>query len=172
MKTIAIYPGTFDPITVGHLDIIKRASKIVDELIVAIAKDTGKNTIFNQEERAELVKIDVETIKLKNTKVISFSGLLANFLIEQNANFIIRGLRTISDFENEFTMAAMNKKMYDSLETIFLPAVESTQFISSTYVRQISKLGGNIENFVSKNVAMAIYKKNEELKKLINMNHN
>ena len=152
MSTIAIYPGTFDPITKGHLDIVIRASKVVDKLIVAVAKDTGKNPIFTQEERKELVKYDVEQLNLYNVKVIPFSGLLIDFIKEQNANFIIRGLRTISDFENEFTMAAMNKKLFNDIETIFLPAVEATQFISSTLVKQIFKLGGDVSKFVTENV--------------------
>lgn len=159
MKIIAIYPGTFDPITNGHMDIVKRASCIVDMLIVAVAKDTGKNPIFTQKERAELVNYDVEQSNLKNVKVIPFEGLLINFIKEQNANFIIRGLRTISDFESEFTMAAMNKKLYCNVETVFLPAVESTQFISSSLVRQISKLGGDISQFVSENVRKKVEEK-------------
>ena len=157
MKTIAIYPGTFDPITNGHLDIITRASKIVDTLIVAIAYDTGKNPIFTQKERTELVGYEVKD--LLNVKVVPFSGLLVDFLEQQQANFIIRGLRTFSDFENEFTMAAMNKKLYNSVETIFLPAVESTQFISSSLVRQVAKLGGNIGQFVSGNVEKKLKEK-------------
>lgn len=159
VKIIAIYPGTFDPITRGHLDIIRRASNIVDTLIVAVAKDTGKNPIFTQKERTELVEEDVKELGLSNVKVMPFAGLLVNFLKEQNANFIVRGLRTISDFENEFTMAAMNKKLYDNIETIFLPALESTQFISSTLVRQVSRLGGNVGQFVSENVKKKINEK-------------
>lgn len=159
MKTIALYPGTFDPMTKGHLDIVRRASNIVDTLIVAVAKDTGKNPIFTQKERAELAEEDIRELNLKNVKVIPFEGLLINFLKEQNANFIIRGLRTISDFENEFTMAAMNKKLYDNMETVFLPALESTQFISSTLVRQVSRLGGDIGQFVSENVKKKINEK-------------
>ncbi len=159
MKTTAVYPGTFDPMTKGHLDIVRRASNIVDTLIVAVAKDTGKNPIFTQKERAELAEEDIKELNLKNVKVIAFEGLLINFLKEQNANFIIRGLRTISDFENEFTMAAMNKKLYNNMETIFLPAIESTQFISSTLVRQVSRLGGDIGQFVSENVKKKINEK-------------
>ncbi|HSQ97599.1 MAG TPA: pantetheine-phosphate adenylyltransferase [Rickettsiales bacterium] len=159
MKTVAIYPGTFDPITKGHLDVIIRASKIVGTLIVAVAQDTGKNPIFSQQERVELVEADVNELKLENVKVIPFCGLLVNFLKQQKADFIIRGLRTISDFENEFTMAAMNRKLYNNIETIFLPAIDSTQFISSTFVRQISKLGGDIEQFVSSNVKAKIKEK-------------
>ena len=159
MKTVGIYPGTFDPITKGHLDIIVRASKIVDNLIVAVAKDTGKNPIFSQEERKELVEKDVHSLNLVNVQVIPFEGLLVDFLKKYDANFIIRGLRTISDFENEFTMAAMNKKLYNNIETIFLPALESTQFISSSLVRQISKLGGDIGQFVSPNVKEKILEK-------------
>jgi pantetheine-phosphate adenylyltransferase len=159
MKKIAVYPGTFDPITKGHLDIIKRAAKIADILIVAVSQDTGKNPIFTQTERVELVEDDVKSLGVNNIKVIPFCGLLINFLKQQNANFIIRGLRTISDFENEFTMAAMNKKLYNDIETIFMPAIESTQFISSSLVRQISRLGGDVGQFVSDNVKEKIIKK-------------
>lgn len=165
MKTIAIYPGTFDPMTNGHLDIVKRASKVVDILIVAVAKDIGKNPIFTQKERTELATEDIKELNLKNVQVIAFEGLLINFLKEKNANFIIRGLRTISDFENEFTMAAMNKKLYNEIETIFLPALESTQFISSTLVRQISMLGGDIGKFVSNNVKKKIEEKFNTIQK-------
>lgn len=159
MKTIAIYPGTFDPITKGHLDIVKRASKIVGTLIVAVAQDTGKTPIFTQKERVELVEADVGDLKLDNVKVIPFCGLLVDFLKQQNADFIVRGLRTISDFENEFTMASMNKKLYNDIETIFLPALESTQFISSSLIRQISRLGGDVGKFVSDNVKQKIKEK-------------
>ena len=159
MKTTAVYPGTFDPITKGHLDIINRASKIVDVLIVAVAKDAGKNPIFTQKERVELVKNDIKELNLKNVKVIAFEGLLTNFLKEYNISFIIRGLRSALDFENEFITATINKKLYNNIETIFLPAVESTQFISSTLVRKVSKLGGDIGRFVSKNVKKKINKK-------------
>jgi len=159
MKTIAVYPGTFDPMTNGHLDIVKRAALIVDRLIVAVAKDTGKNPIFTQKERTELVEEDVKELKLGNVEVVAFEGLLIDFLKEQNASFIIRGLRTISDFENEFIMAAMNKKLYNNIETLFLPALESNQFISSTLVRQISRLGGDVGQFVSENVKKKISEK-------------
>ena len=120
MKTVAIYPGTFDPITKGHLDIISRASKLVDILVVAVSQDAGKNPIFTQKERVELIENDIKEAKLKNVKVIPFCGLLANFLKQQKANFIVRGLRTISDFENEFTMASMNKKLYNENGRIWL----------------------------------------------------
>ena len=159
MKRIAIYPGTFDPITKGHLDIIIRSSKIVDELIIAVAKDTGKNSIFSQEERTKLVKIDIKNSKLNNVKVIPFSGLLVDFLKKQNANFVIRGVRNVNDFENEFTMASMNRELYNNIETILLPSLNSTSFISSTLVRQICSLGGDIEKFVSKEVKKEIIKK-------------
>lgn len=157
MSKIAIYPGTFDPITKGHLDIIKRASFLCEKLIVAVAQDTGKNPIFTQEERTELVAYDVRNFE--NVEAIAFSGLLVDFLEKKKAKFIIRGLRTISDFENEFTMAAMNKKLYNNIETIFLPALESTQFISSTLVRQISRLGGDVGQFITSNVEKKLKEK-------------
>ena len=159
MKKIAVYPGTFDPITKGHSNIISRASKIVDNLIVAVAKDTGKNSLFSQEERTNLVKIEVQELKLNNVKVLPFSGLLVDFIKKENIDFIIRGLRTNSDFENESIMASMNRELYNNVETIFLTSLNSTQFISSTLVRQILSLGGDIEKFISKKVKEEILKK-------------
>jgi len=149
--TIAIYPGTFDPVTLGHLNIIERAAKMVGSLIIAVAKDTGKNPIFTQEERTQLVSFDIK--HLSNVRVIPFAGLLVDFLKKQNASFIIRGLRTVSDFESESAMSIINKKLHGSVETIFLPAEDTTKFISSTIVRQIAQIGGDVSQFVTKNVA-------------------
>jgi pantetheine-phosphate adenylyltransferase len=160
MKTIGIYPGTFDPITKGHLDIIKRALLVVDKLIIAVSKVTNKNTLFNQDKRVELVKEDVKDLPTNEHKleVLPFKGLLVDFVKETKANFIIRGLRSGSDFEYEFRMAAMNKKLFENVETIFLPAIESTQFISSSIVKEIASLNGGISGFVSKNVEKELKK--------------
>jgi len=160
MKTVGIYPGTFDPITKGHLDVIKRALLIVDKLIISVAKVSGKNTLFNQEKRVELVKKDLIGLSTEKHRleVLPFNGLLVDFVKEKKANFIIRGIRSGSDFEYEFRMAAMNKKLFENCETIFLPAIESTQFISSSIVKQIASLNGGISSFVSKNVEIELKK--------------
>jgi len=151
MKRIGINPGTFDPITIGHIDLIKRSLAIVDKLIVTVAKDTGKNTMFNLEKRTELVKKSLECLteeEKSKIEVISFEGLIADFFKKHDATIIIRGLRTSSDFEYEFQMAGMNHKINPDVETVLLPTFESTQFISSSLVRQVAKLGGDISAFV------------------------
>lgn len=151
MKRIAIYPGTFDPVTVGHLDIIKRALKIVDILVVAVAKDTGKNTLFSFEKRSELVEKTVECLSGEERgriKVIPFEGLLTDFAKKQGAVIIIRGLRAVSDFEYEFQMSGMNNRLEPEIETIFLPSIESAQYISSRLVREVARLKGDVSPFV------------------------
>ncbi|MGI5825611.1 MAG: pantetheine-phosphate adenylyltransferase [Bacillota bacterium] len=137
MQKIAVYPGTFDPITNGHLDILSRASKLFDKVILAIAKDNYKNTIFNIEERLELARITTQ--KLPNVEVVSFGGLLVNFCKEQNASVIIRGLRALSDFENEFQMALMNKGVAPEIESLFLMADPKFQFVSSSMVKNFAE---------------------------------
>jgi pantetheine-phosphate adenylyltransferase len=150
-----IYPGTFDPITFGHLDIIKRTAKIFGQLVVAVAEDTEKSPIFNLEERVELVNHDIEYLchMKKKIEVKSFKGLLMDFALEEKAAAIIRGMRALSDFEYEFQMAYMNHKLSPEIETIFLPASENGHFISSRFVKQLGRLGGNLSGFVSDNVA-------------------
>lgn len=154
MRT-AIYPGTFDPITVGHMDIIRRALNITDRLIVAVALDTGKEPLFDLAMRTDLVKADLEAIgkDFRKIEVRSFSGLLVNLAEEIGASMIIRGMRAVSDFEYEFQMACMNDRMKPDIETVFLTASENTHFISSRFVKQIARLGGDISSFVSPNVA-------------------
>lgn len=156
LKT-GIYPGTFDPITNGHRDIIRRALVVVDRLIIAVAADTNKTPMFSQEERREMVAREAEAISAELPgKVIearSFSGLLVNFVKENESSLIIRGLRAVSDFEYEFQMSCMNSKLQPSIETVFLPASDKTQFISSRFVKEIARLGGDISEFVSNDVA-------------------
>ncbi len=153
---VGVYPGTFDPITVGHLDIIKRALHVVDKLVIAVALDTGKAPIFDIEERAALVRTDIGQAlgaDAKRVEVKTFSGLLVSFAEENGANILIRGLRAVSDFEYEFQMACMNNRLNPAMETVFLTASETTHFISSRFVKQIARLGGDVSSFVSTNVA-------------------
>ncbi len=154
MRT-GIYPGTFDPITVGHMDIIRRALRVVDKLIVGVALDTGKSPIFDLEERAALVEAEMKAFgeDARKIQVKTFSGLLVNFAQENRATLLIRGLRAVSDFEYEFQMACMNNRLNATMETVFLTASEDTHFISSRFVKQIARLGGDISSFVSPNVA-------------------
>lgn len=155
MLRTGVYPGTFDPITVGHTDIIKRALHVVDKLVIGVALDTGKSPIFGLDERAALVRADMDALgaDAKRIEVKTFSGLLVNFAEEVGATLLIRGLRAVSDFEYEFQMACMNSRLNAAMETVFLTASEDTHFISSRFVKQIVRLGGDISSFVSPNVA-------------------
>ncbi len=157
---IAIYPGTFDPITFGHLDIIKRALKVVDKLIIAVAKDTNKKPLFSLKQRAEMAEAEISHLnqKSKIIEVLSFEGLLVDFAKKNNANIIIRGLRAVSDFEYEFQMSGMNAQLDPDIDTIFLPASESTHFIASRLVKEVARLNGDVSAFVSKNVKKELEK--------------
>jgi len=149
---IAIYPGTFDPITYGHQDIIQRAARLVDRLIVAVATNAGKGPMFSVDERVALVRDDIGGWKTSAgvaIEVMPFETLLMNFAISQGAGVIIRGLRAVSDFEYEFQMAGMNSRINPDVETVFLMASERCQFISSRFVKEIGRLGGDISSFVS-----------------------
>jgi pantetheine-phosphate adenylyltransferase len=153
---IGIYPGTFDPVTIGHVDIIKRALKVVDKLIVGVAKETYKDNMFDLSMRTKLVLGELDVLPNgdgKRVEVKPFEGLLVDFAKHEKANILIRGLRAVSDFEYEFQMAAINTKLYPDMETVFLTASEATHFISSRFVKQIAKLGGDISAFVSPRVA-------------------
>ena len=154
---IAVYPGTFDPITLGHEDIVRRAADLFDEVIVAIAGSTNKKTLFNLDERVVLAKSVFE--HADNIKVVGFSGLLMQFVQDQGAKMVIRGLRAASDFEYEFQLAGMNRKLYPQFETLFLTPSEQFMFISSSLVREVAVLGGNVHAFVSPMVEDAINEK-------------
>ena len=146
MQIIAIYPGTFDPITNGHLDIIARATKLYDKVIVAVAVNRGKTPLFSLDERVELVKS--VTPEFSNIQVIGFDNLLVDCARQQGANVILRGLRAVSDFEYEFQLAGMNRRLAPQLETMFLTPAEQYEFISSTMIREITQLKGDVSCFV------------------------
>ena len=154
--SIAIYPGTFDPITLGHENIAHRAARIFDKIIVAVASNSTKKCFFSFEERVGLVKAVFN--EYKEIEVIGFSGLLMDFVEAQNAQVVIRGLRAVSDFEYEFQLAGMNRKLYPNVETLFLTPSEQFTFVSSSLVREVATLGGNIEQFVSPIVKVAMKK--------------
>jgi len=150
MKNIVLYPGTFDPITNGHLDLIERAARLFDLVIVAVADSPGKSPLFDVDTRVELVEEVVSD--LKNIEVCGFSGLLVDLAKEKNANVLLRGLRAVSDFEYEFQLANMNRHLSPELESLFLTPSEQYSFISSTLVREVASLGGDISQFVPKAV--------------------
>ncbi|AHC73336.1 pantetheine-phosphate adenylyltransferase [Candidatus Endolissoclinum faulkneri L5] len=158
---IGIYPGTFDPITNGHIEIIRRASKLVDHLLIAVALNADKGPLFNLQERVAMVREAIDEITLLNQadefyttiEAKTFDSLLIHFAESRGANVIIRGLRAISDFEYEFQMAGMNARLNPKIETTFLMASDRHQFISSRFVKEISRLGGEISEFVSARVA-------------------
>jgi|TARA_B100000780_G_scaffold80440_1_gene54743 pantetheine-phosphate adenylyltransferase len=150
MKRIAIYPGTFDPIHKGHSDIINRAANLWDELYVAVADSPHKKTLFSLDERKEM--IDHEFNSIKNIKVISFNNLLIDLASSLDARILVRGLRVVSDFEYEFQMLGMNRTMNPDIETVFLMAEPQNQPISSNFVKDIARLGGDISKFTSTNV--------------------
>jgi pantetheine-phosphate adenylyltransferase len=150
----AVYPGTFDPITYGHLDIIMRGLNVVDQLVIAVAQDSTKKPLFDLDERVAMVEDEINRLSITPNRVIvkGFSGLLVNFLRQESSSIIIRGLRAVSDFEYEFQMACMNSQLGPEIQTIFLPASEKTHFISSRLVKEVTRLGGNISGFASDNV--------------------
>ena len=150
---VALYPGTFDPITNGHVDIISRAARLVDRLVIGVAMNAGKGPIFTIEERAELVRAEIGAVASATGAVVEvrpFATLLIDFAREVGARMIVRGLRAVSDFDYEFQMAGMNYRLDHGIETVFLMASESHQFISSRFVKDIAALGGDISSFVPK----------------------
>jgi pantetheine-phosphate adenylyltransferase len=150
----AIYPGSFDPITKGHIDVIQRAAKLFDEVIVAVAFNDQKNSLFSPAERVEMIEAVVAGSA--NIRVARFNGLLVDFAREQEAIAVVRGLRAISDFEFEFQMALMNRKLEPTIETIFLTPREEYTYLSSRIVKEIARLGGNVDAFVPCSVAKAL----------------
>jgi len=149
---VGVYPGTFDPITVGHLDVIARSAlHLVDKLIVAVAENAGKEPLFNVQERVELVREGLEVLPAEAQSVIEvrpFDNLLIHFVADAGASVIVRGLRAVSDFEYEFQMAAMNRRLNLQVETVFLMSSDRNQFISSRFVKEIGRLGGDVTQFV------------------------
>jgi pantetheine-phosphate adenylyltransferase len=156
MRT-AIYPGSFDPLTNGHLDVLERATKLFDRVVVAIAGNESKNPLFTLDERLALMKPAIA--RIKNARADIFDGLLVEYAARQNARAIVRGLRAISDFEFEFQMALMNRKLAENIETIFMMPKETYTFISSRIVKEIARLGGDVAPFVPPHVAAALKKK-------------
>jgi pantetheine-phosphate adenylyltransferase len=153
----AIYPGSFDPVTNGHLDVIERARKLFDEVIVAVAHNDQKRPLFTIEERMQLLRTALETSD--RVQVAKLEGLLVQFALEQNATAVVRGLRAVSDFEFEFQMALMNRKLEGSVETIFLMPKEEYTYLSSRIVKEIARLGGDIGKFVPPHVVEAFARK-------------
>ena len=155
---IAVYPGTFDPFTNGHRDLVQRAaSNIFDKVYICVAENSKKDTVFSLDERIELAEKSL--VNIDNIEVIGFSGLLVDFAKKLDAKVILRGLRVVSDFEYEFQMSSMNKKLNQDIESIFLTPSESYAFLSSSLVKEIAQLGGDISSFVSKEVKVALEKK-------------
>ncbi|HCS22109.1 MAG TPA: pantetheine-phosphate adenylyltransferase [Rhodospirillaceae bacterium] len=161
-RLTGVYPGTFDPVTLGHLDIIERALKVVDHLVVAVADNPGKGPLFNTEERVKMMETDLANnpkIKGKSWEVVPFSKLLMQFVEEVEARVIVRGLRAVSDFEYEFQMAGMNAYLNKDIETMFLMSQDKFQFVSSRFVKEIGRLGGDISHFVTPSVGKALQKR-------------
>ena len=162
MKKIGIYPGTFDPITYGHIDIIKKSLKIVDRLIIAVSNDYSKDYLFSSDERVAIIKKALfKDLNFKENKlrVLSFNTLTTSLCIKYKASIIIRGLRAVSDFEYEFQLAGMNKYLNSKIETIFLMSDPEKQVISSKFVKEISKLNGKVDDFVTKSVKSSLKEK-------------
>lgn len=159
VERIGLYPGTFDPVTNGHMDIIVRAAGVVDRLIVAVAVNAGKGPLFSLDERVELLKAELGALNnglAQRIEIRPFQSLLIHFAESVGAKVIIRGLRAVSDFDYEFQMAGMNRRLNPQVETVFLMASETNQFISSRFVKEIARLGGNISHFVSPRVTKRV----------------
>ncbi|MBQ7953959.1 MAG: pantetheine-phosphate adenylyltransferase [Clostridia bacterium] len=157
LKNTAIYPGSFDPCTNGHLDIIERSSKIFEKVIVAVLVNSSKTPTFTVEERIDLLK--TATKHIPNVEVMDFNGLLAQFAEQQNAKVIIKGLRAVSDFEYEFQMSLTNNKLNPNVETLFMTTKSENMYLSSSIVREVARYGGNISGMVPEAITEKIYKK-------------
>jgi len=151
-ERIGLYPGTFDPVTLGHSDIIRRGSKLVDRLIIGVTTNPSKNPMFTPEERMEMVEREVKALGLENVEVVGFNALLIRFAQSVGATVIVRGLRAVADFEYEYQMAGMNQQLDPGIETVFLMADVSLQPIASKLVKEIAQFGGDITRFVSREV--------------------
>ena len=166
-QRVGVYPGTFDPITNGHTDIILRATKIVDRLVIGVARNAGKGPLFTTEERVEIVRDEIAHLADPETRarieVRAFDNLLMHFAVSVDASVIIRGLRAVSDFEYEFQMAGMNNRLNPTVETVFLMASDRFQFISSRFVKEIGQLGGDVTPFVSARVAQRLAERFDQL---------
>jgi pantetheine-phosphate adenylyltransferase len=162
MPRTAVYPGTFDPVTNGHMDIIDRATRVVQTLVIGVAVNIGKGPLFELNERVALLENEVAKLKKERReriKIVPFDNLLVDFVRDQGATIVIRGLRAVSDFEYEFQMASMNARLNGDIETVFLMASERNQFISSHFVKEIGRLGGDIGHFVSPDVKSKLLEK-------------
>jgi pantetheine-phosphate adenylyltransferase len=146
---IGVYPGTFDPITLGHMDIIRRGAKLVDKLVIGVTTNASKSPMFSDDERMDMVRREVAVLEDSNIEVVGFNSLLMHFADQQSAQVIIRGLRAVADFEYEYQMAGMNQQLNDRIETVFLMADVSLQPIASRLVKEIALYGGEIEKFVT-----------------------
>jgi len=161
-QRVGVYPGTFDPLTLGHMDIIRRGFKLVDELVIGVATNPGKNPLFSLEERIQMVEQEVTPLSEENgatLRVEPFSGLLVDFAENMGASIVLRGLRAVADFEYEFQMVGMNAHLNPNVETVFLMASEKYSFIASRLVKEIATLNGDIRNFVSPTVSEALYER-------------
>jgi len=162
MTKIGIYPGTFDPLTYGHLDVIKRSLKIVDKLIIGVADNNNKTPLLSIDERKKIIKSDLNDVfeECESISIETVKGLLTDFAKSKNAICIIRGLRAVSDFEYEFQMTGMNSQLNPNIETIFLMSSDKNSFISSNFVKEVHKLGGDVSKFVSQNTIKFLNVKN------------
>ncbi len=162
-ERIGVYPGTFDPITLGHADIIRRGAKLVDRLIIGVTTNPSKNPLFSPDERIATVKREVAMLGIENVDVVGFNALLMKFAEKQGANVIIRGLRAVADFEYEYQMAGMNQQLNANIETVFLMADVGLQPIASKLVKEIALFGGDVTKFVSPTVRVELLSRIEEV---------
>ena len=163
MSHTGVYPGTFDPVTNGHMDIISRATRVVDQLIIGVAINAGKGPLFTLDERVSMVKHEISQLAegvATRIKVQPFEGLLTDFAVSSGASLIVRGLRAVSDFEYEFQMTGMNRRLNPDIETVFLTASEKHQFISSRLVKEVVSMKGDVTHFVAPNVREMLLEKN------------